>query len=149
MPIGTVKWFNPTKGYGFIQPQGGGKDVFVHISAVERAGLSTLDESQSMRNTKKHRIEVKPRQRISRFSADYALACASRSLQLQCVCRCSRFAMCRHATGTGTERRTYRRDLRKGSAKAGREAAFLHDRSHRCISCEGYHGENLVIAITL
>src|SRR5262245_59148454 len=39
---GTVKWFNPTKGYGFIQPQGGGKDVFVHISAVERAGLSTL-----------------------------------------------------------------------------------------------------------
>ena len=39
MPTGTVKWFNPTKGYGFIQPQGGGKDVFVHISAVERAGL--------------------------------------------------------------------------------------------------------------
>ena len=39
---GTVKWFNPTKGYGFIQPQSGGKDVFVHISAVERAGLSTL-----------------------------------------------------------------------------------------------------------
>ena len=43
---GTVKWFNPTKGYGFIQPQGGGKDVFVHISAVERAGLSTLNEGQ-------------------------------------------------------------------------------------------------------
>jgi cold shock protein len=41
---GTVKWFNSTKGYGFIQPQGGGKDVFVHISAVERAGLSTLNE---------------------------------------------------------------------------------------------------------
>jgi CspA family cold shock protein len=41
---GTVKWFNPTKGYGFIQPQGGGKDVFVHISAVERAGLTTLNE---------------------------------------------------------------------------------------------------------
>jgi len=40
MPIGTVKWFNPTKGYGFIQPQDGGKDVFVHISAVERAGLN-------------------------------------------------------------------------------------------------------------
>ena len=39
-----VKWFNPTKGYGFIQPQGGGKDVFVHISAVERAGISTLNE---------------------------------------------------------------------------------------------------------
>jgi hypothetical protein len=41
MARGTVKWFNPTKGYGFIQPQGGGKDVFVHISAVEKAGLST------------------------------------------------------------------------------------------------------------
>lgn len=41
---GTVKWFNPTKGYGFVQPESGGKDVFVHISAVERAGLSTLNE---------------------------------------------------------------------------------------------------------
>ena len=41
---GTVKWFNATKGYGFIQPQSGGKDVFVHISAVERAGLSSLNE---------------------------------------------------------------------------------------------------------
>ena len=41
---GIVKWFNATKGYGFIAPQGGGKDVFVHISAVERAGLSTLNE---------------------------------------------------------------------------------------------------------
>jgi CspA family cold shock protein len=48
MPQGTVKWFNPTKGYGFIQPQEGGKDVFVHISAVERAGLSTLNEGQSV-----------------------------------------------------------------------------------------------------
>lgn len=46
MSTGTVKWFNPTKGYGFIQPQGGGQDVFVHISAVERAGLSTLNEGQ-------------------------------------------------------------------------------------------------------
>jgi CspA family cold shock protein len=46
MPSGTVKWFNPTKGYGFIQPSDGGKDVFVHISAVERAGLSTLNEGQ-------------------------------------------------------------------------------------------------------
>jgi CspA family cold shock protein len=41
---GIVKWFNPTKGYGFIQPDKGGKDVFVHISAVEKAGLSTLNE---------------------------------------------------------------------------------------------------------
>jgi cold shock protein len=46
MPKGTVKWFNSQKGYGFIQPQGGSKDVFVHISAVERAGLSGLNEGQ-------------------------------------------------------------------------------------------------------
>src|SRR5215831_13485836 len=45
---GTVKWFNPTKGYGFIQPQSGGKDVFVHISALERAGLSTLNEGTTI-----------------------------------------------------------------------------------------------------
>lgn len=44
MAIGTVKWFNPPKGYGFIQPDGDGKDVFVHISAVEKAGLRTLNE---------------------------------------------------------------------------------------------------------
>lgn len=48
MAQGTVKWFNPTKGYGFIQPNTGGQDVFVHISAVERAGLSTLNEGQSV-----------------------------------------------------------------------------------------------------
>lgn len=49
MATGTVKWFNPTKGYGFIQPAGGGgKDVFVHISAVEQAGLSSLNEGQSI-----------------------------------------------------------------------------------------------------
>ena len=46
MASGTVKWFNGQKGYGFIQPDTGGKDVFVHISAVERAGLSTLNENQ-------------------------------------------------------------------------------------------------------
>jgi Cold shock proteins len=44
----TVKWFNSMKGYGFIQPQSGGKDVFVHISAVEKAGLSTLNEGQTV-----------------------------------------------------------------------------------------------------
>ena len=48
MPKGTVKWFNTAKGYGFIQPQGGGKDVFVHISAVERAGFSNLNEGQAI-----------------------------------------------------------------------------------------------------
>ncbi len=46
MAIGTVKWFNPTKGYGFITPDEGGKDAFVHVSAVEQAGLSTLREGQ-------------------------------------------------------------------------------------------------------
>ena len=44
MATGVVRWFNSTKGYGFIQPDSGGKDVFVHISAVERAGLSSLNE---------------------------------------------------------------------------------------------------------
>jgi cold shock protein len=43
---GTVKWFNPTKGYGFIQPSDGGNDVFVHISAVQTAGFTTLNEGQ-------------------------------------------------------------------------------------------------------
>lgn len=46
MAIGTVKWFNATKGFGFIQPEDGSTDVFVHISAVERAGLGTLNEGQ-------------------------------------------------------------------------------------------------------
>jgi CspA family cold shock protein len=48
MQIGTVKWFNPEKGFGFIQPEGGGADVFVHISAVERAGWRTLNEGQKI-----------------------------------------------------------------------------------------------------
>lgn len=48
MPKGTVKWFNSTKGYGFIQPQDGNRDVFVHISAVERAGRTTLNEGQTV-----------------------------------------------------------------------------------------------------
>lgn len=46
MATGTVKWFNPRKGYGFIQPEGGDRDVFVHISAVERAGIGSLREGQ-------------------------------------------------------------------------------------------------------
>jgi CspA family cold shock protein len=48
MQKGTVKWFNPTKGYGFIKPADGEKDVFVHISAVERAGLRSLNEGQTV-----------------------------------------------------------------------------------------------------
>ena len=48
MAIGTVKWFNATKGFGFIVPQDGGKDVFVHITAVQKAGLSGLNENQKV-----------------------------------------------------------------------------------------------------
>jgi len=48
MAVGTVKWFNPQKGYGFIQPEDGSKDVFVHITAVERAGIGNLVEGQKL-----------------------------------------------------------------------------------------------------
>jgi CspA family cold shock protein len=48
MSVGTVKWFNPIKGYGFIQPEDGSKDVFVHISAVERSGIGNLREGQKL-----------------------------------------------------------------------------------------------------
>jgi len=48
MANGTVKWFNSTKGFGFIEPEGGGKDVFVHVSAVERAGLRGLNDGQKV-----------------------------------------------------------------------------------------------------
>ncbi len=49
MANGTVKWFNSTKGFGFIQPESGGKDVFVHISELERAGISRLDDGQKVK----------------------------------------------------------------------------------------------------
>ena len=48
MPNGTVKWFNSTKGYGFISPEEGGKDVFVHISAVQQSGMDSLDDNQKV-----------------------------------------------------------------------------------------------------
>jgi CspA family cold shock protein len=58
MHKGSVKWFNPTKGYGFIKPAVGEKDVFVHISAVERAGLSTLNENHRVRPCRKPRQDI-------------------------------------------------------------------------------------------
>ena len=64
MRTGTVKWFNTTKGYGFIQPDEGGADVFVHISAVERAGLRGLDEGQKVS------FEVVADRRTGKASAD-------------------------------------------------------------------------------
>ena len=57
MPIGTVKWFNAQKGYGFIQPEAGGNDVFVHISALERSGLGSLNEGQKV----KYEVETQNR----------------------------------------------------------------------------------------
>ena len=65
MATGIVKWFNPTKGYGFIQPQGGGKDVFVHISAVERAGRRPSTRV-SRSSTKRLQTRGRPRRRTSR-----------------------------------------------------------------------------------
>jgi cold shock protein len=64
MSTGTVKWFNSQKGFGFIQPESGGTDVFVHISAVERAGLGTLQEGQKVS------FEVVTDRRSGKSSAD-------------------------------------------------------------------------------
>ena len=64
MSIGTVKWFNVQKGFGFIQPDDGGKDVFVHISAVERAGMSNLREGQKLS------YEITQDRRTGKSSAD-------------------------------------------------------------------------------
>jgi len=68
MATGTVKWFNTTKGLGFIQPDQGGTDVFVHISAVQRAGLATLDEGQKVS------YEIVQDRRSGRSSADNLVA---------------------------------------------------------------------------
>ena len=64
MTQGTVKWFNGQKGFGFIQPDGGGKDVFVHISAVERAGMQSLSEGQKVS------FEIVADRRTGKSSAD-------------------------------------------------------------------------------
>ena len=64
MTTGTVKWFNAQKGFGFIQPDNGGDDAFVHISAVERAGMSTLSEGQKVE------FELVPDRRSGKMSAD-------------------------------------------------------------------------------
>ncbi|AIJ86217.1 cold-shock protein [Brucella melitensis] len=68
MATGTVKWFNTTKGFGFIQPDQGGTNVFVHISAVQRAGLTTLDEGQKVS------YEIVQDRRSGRSSADNLVA---------------------------------------------------------------------------
>lgn len=67
MATGTVKWFNPTKGFGFIEPEAGGDDAFVHISAVERAGLRTLKEGQKVS------YELQPGQRGKSSAEDLSI----------------------------------------------------------------------------
>jgi cold shock protein len=68
MPVGTVKFFNATKGYGFIAPDEGGGDAFVHISAVERAGMSTLDKDQRV----KYELETDKRGKTSAVQIEAA-----------------------------------------------------------------------------
>jgi cold shock protein len=68
MPVGTVKFFNSDKGYGFIAPDGGGGDAFVHISAVERAGMSTLDKDQRV----KYELETDQRGKTSAVQIEAA-----------------------------------------------------------------------------
>jgi CspA family cold shock protein len=68
MPIGTVKFFNAAKGYGFIAPEGGGGDAFVHISAVERAGMATLDKDQRV----KYELETDNRGKTSAVNLEAA-----------------------------------------------------------------------------
>jgi CspA family cold shock protein len=63
MPSGTVKWFNPAKGYGFIEPDDGGNDVFVHVSALERAGMHSLREGQKVS------FDVEPDRRTGKVTA--------------------------------------------------------------------------------
>ena len=64
MPTGTVKWYNPEKGFGFIQPDDGGKDAFVHVSAIERAGMRDLQEGQKIS------FELVADKRSGKMSAD-------------------------------------------------------------------------------
>ncbi|WP_442680480.1 cold-shock protein [Sphingomonas sp. ASY06-1R] len=68
MPVGTVKFFNNDKGFGFIAPDDGGKDSFVHISAVERAGMATLDQNQRLR----YEVEADQRGRESAVNLEAA-----------------------------------------------------------------------------
>ncbi len=68
MPVGTVKFFNADKGYGFIAPEGGGGDAFVHISAVERAGMTTLDKDQRV----KYELETDQRGKTSAVQLEQA-----------------------------------------------------------------------------
>jgi CspA family cold shock protein len=64
MPTGTVKWYNPEKGFGFIQPDDGSKDAFVHVTAIERAGMNTLRDGQKIK------FELVKDQRTGKVSAD-------------------------------------------------------------------------------